>query len=256
MKDQYFGDKTDYLKHSLLRFLARAGIKLAIHWNRTPDDLSRDGLRLSYLSKPSVWRNYDPDVFDTIKGALTRGVRKLSQFEDAGLIPRAAFCYDLWTSDLGQRKESVLKHLDASRPTDAFFFDPDNGMEVAATFTSKNSLSKYVLFDELALVWDQKVDLLIYQHYPRVNRHNYLLGRFEQLVARLDHLEQAIVLSTGHAAFIYLANGQSHSQIRNVFCEFARNWHPHVELLDAIRTGDESSVVRVKMPTNQGEMEF
>ena len=49
MKDQYFGDIGDYGKYGLLRFLAKKGIKIGVHWYLTPSDGSNDGKFTDYL---------------------------------------------------------------------------------------------------------------------------------------------------------------------------------------------------------------
>ena len=256
MKDQYFGDQTDYLKHSLLRQLAQAGVRLAIHWNRTPDDTTRDGQRTSYLSKPTIWRGFDPDVFDFIRSAVLNGERRLEKFEEGGFIPQALFCYDAWTSQPDLRKKSLRQFLEASDCSDLFFFDPDNGLEVAATHTSKSNLAKYVLFDELALVWEKNVDLLVYQHYPRVNRQHYIRHRFAQMVSRFDGLERAFVLSTSHAAFIFLPQKKSTKDIRTVFTAFTQNWDPHVCMFEIVKTEHGDTITQLTTQSNQRELAF
>src|SRR5687768_3003787 len=64
MKNQYFADINDYFKYGILRCLGKGGLRIAVCWMLTPDDGRSDGRKISYLSNPDRWRNYDPVLFD------------------------------------------------------------------------------------------------------------------------------------------------------------------------------------------------
>ena len=64
MKDQYFGDISDYRKYGILRAL-RSKIQgtLLVAWMLTPDDGSPDGKFRSYLEDAATWKCYGPELF-------------------------------------------------------------------------------------------------------------------------------------------------------------------------------------------------
>ena len=60
MKNQYFGDKPDYVKYGLLRCLGNGGeTSIAVCWMLTPGDGSRQGNRLAarprISCRPPAW---------------------------------------------------------------------------------------------------------------------------------------------------------------------------------------------------------
>jgi hypothetical protein len=77
MKNQYFGDKTDYIKYGILRSLASTDAGLGVHWTLTQDDSSSDGSRIKYLNAPAQWRHYDPEVFDALAQSVSTNERSL-----------------------------------------------------------------------------------------------------------------------------------------------------------------------------------
>src|SRR5512138_3665052 len=66
MKNQYFGDISDYRKYGLLRALLSQGVpSLLVAWMLTPDDASRDGARRSYLDDQR-WETLDRPLFQAL----------------------------------------------------------------------------------------------------------------------------------------------------------------------------------------------
>ena len=55
MKNQYFGDRRDYLKYSLIRALG-CELSVAVCWLLTYDDRIGEGRKTGYLCKPDDWR--------------------------------------------------------------------------------------------------------------------------------------------------------------------------------------------------------
>ena len=90
MKNQYVGDIGDYGKYGLLRFLTKKGISIGINWYLTEDDGSSDGKFTDYLKK-SAERDYDPELFDCLKGIVDQPDKTVKMIEGSGILPGAEF---------------------------------------------------------------------------------------------------------------------------------------------------------------------
>jgi hypothetical protein len=230
MKNQYFGDRTDYIKHSLLRHLPLDEIGLAVHWTRTLDDSSTDGKHIAYLEKSDEWRHYDPLLFDKIKERIVDNDRRLDHFEEFGLIQGATFCYDEWTASPEQRKHSNQSFICKLKKEQLVFYDPDNGLETKNTNPKGRNSHKYVYFDDLAFAWQGQHSILLYQHFPRVSREEYLGTLMYRISNRLGCQEKIIAVSTSFAAFLLIPQERHAETLRTALMSFAVKWSPHTSL--------------------------
>ena len=183
MKDQYFGDINDYRKYGLLRaIICASGLRQLIAWMLTPDDGSTDGKFISYLEHPGKWSRHDPVLFQKIKELLAPDrKRRVRLIESTDLLPRAEYFSShvpdtasgrgQWFSSLAQRAEGC----------DFVFLDPDNGLEVKSkSYGGKNS-SKFLYWHEVEALWVSGKSLLIYQHFIREKRLNFIQRMLEAL---------------------------------------------------------------------------
>ena len=251
MKDQYFGDKTDYIKHSLLSELTKSSFRLAVHWNRTPDDDSTDGNKVTYLRDSLNWRHFDPRIFDAIATSIRNGDRRLRLFEELGFITESIFCYDLWKNTSEERHKSVDNLLNRIDNSFLVFLDPDNGLEVpSVNHNSKNS-RKYVYFSELRKFWNNGNQFLIYQHYPRAPRTEYLTKRFIEIRERLKQVGTIFALSTSHAAFIFVTKQEKGAPLYSTLKRFSEKWNPHVLLFTSDETGSQFPISLENHPNDK-----
>ena len=246
MKDQYFGDRTDYIKHCLLSHLSASGHTLAIHWNRTRDDESRDGRHTAYLKDTAKWRQYNAAIFDAIKSSVERGQRELSLFEKLGFIANGRYCYDLWCEDPSGRRASVERFTSTLCSEDVVFFDPDNGIEVKSITASARGSSKYVFFEELDIAWRKGHNLIVYQHFPRANRIDFLEAKISAIFRRMRQASTIMALATSHAAFMVIQKDDPPGDLQSDIVTFCSRWTPHV-LLYTMNRGD------VRLTENQME---
>src|SRR5712691_2688879 len=128
MKNQYFGDINDYRKYGLLRVLANhSRLAAGICWLLTEDDRHGDGELRAYLSRPSRWRHYDPELFDNLQRLVTSDVRRdVRLTREWALIPNATYFETLVRDNLASRDAYFDAVWDALRSCDLIFFDPDN----------------------------------------------------------------------------------------------------------------------------------
>ncbi len=176
MKNQYFGDINDYRKYGLLRILSGGvNFKTAVCWMLTPPDGRSDGRFIDYLDEPKDWRGFDPELFDHLRGAvLTEGVRSVNAIESSTMLPETYFYSEIVSDIEVDRKQYFSTFLETAKESDLVFFDPDNGMEVqSAPFGRKNS-SKYLFWHEVIATYEQGHSLLIYQHFRRQERTQFI----------------------------------------------------------------------------------
>ena len=233
MKNQYFGDINDYRKYGILRILAReTRLRLRVCWMLTPDDGRSDGRFITYLHQPERWRSYDPPLFDALReSVLLRGERHVARAAMPGIIPAASFVEELLT-DEPVRRTGYFKKLERTTTSGGLlFFDQDNGMEVRSVPKGRRGSQKYLYWDEAVHFYQRGSTLLIYQHYPRVERRSYH-RRMVNTIRRAIGPVKGSILATAWAAF-FLIPQSNHSTVCNkaVRC-IAGQWKDQIDVLD------------------------
>ncbi|MFZ0820494.1 MAG: hypothetical protein WAM91_10515 [Candidatus Acidiferrales bacterium] len=106
---------------------------------------------------------------------------------------------------------------------DLIFFDPDNGLEVeSVSYGSKNS-SKYIYWREVSQVYGTKRSVLIYQHFPRENRIEFIAKLAAALKAS-TRAADVYSFSTAHVVF-FLASQKAHgAYFRRAVARVRETW--------------------------------
>ena len=186
MKNQYFGDISDYYKYGLLRIVAGTDkMSLLVAWMLTPDDGKTDGKFTSYLQNPKKMRCHDPDLYDGIRKCLQSGARRgVHLIEKTGLLPGAEF-YGKTVPDPRTHCPTWFEDLQkAAQGTDLVFLDPDNGIEVKSRPFHRKGSCKYVYWCEIEALWNCGKSLLIYQYFPKVKRDIFIPAQLCALRSR------------------------------------------------------------------------
>ena len=183
MKNQYFGDINDYRKYGLLRSILLASeIKLLVAWMLTPNDGSTDGKFTSYLEDSDKWSRYDPVLFHTLREVLAGGqTRQVSLIENTSLLPEAEYFSGNTPDSAAGRKEWFGLLSDRAESRDFIFLDPDNGLEVKSRRYGHKHSSKFLYWREVEALWASGKSLLIYQHFIRENRVDFVRRMLEVL---------------------------------------------------------------------------
>lgn len=226
VKHQYVGDINDYRKYALLRALSAGGAnRIGVCWMLTPDDGGTDGGKLSYLAKPEQHRRFDPELFDILAHAASEpDRRRLQTIEDSDAVAGALYYNETLPNDLSGRSAFMERCASQFRNADLVFFDPDNGLEVSLPKGRKNS-SKYLYLDEMAAFYEAGKSLLIYQHFPRVERATFMAQRTEQLRSVASGC--AIwAFTTSHVVFFLLAHPESPARLAVAALEACGRWEP------------------------------
>ena len=141
----------------------------------TADDGRPGGGKLDYLLNPSRWGGFDEELFSvlrqTVIGEDKRGVRYV---RERNLIQSASHFEEVLTDDQHLREGYFGRFMKLSPSADLLFFDPDNGMEVASVPVGHSGSSKYLYWDEIRNIPSESYSLLVYQHFPRVQRKQFI----------------------------------------------------------------------------------
>lgn len=204
MKHQYFGDVNDYRKYGLLRCLVEStGVRVGVCWMLTAPDGRRDGRKTEYLRTPAAWKRYDPELFDLLHRFVHKHKqRSLEVMARQRIIPRARYFSSMLTDDRQQRSAYFASMHSSLQSADLIFFDPDNGLEVNSVRLGSRGSSKYLYWHEVAETWESGKGILLYQHFPRVQRNNYVASRVKELAGVC---KGAALYAFGTAHVLFLA---------------------------------------------------
>ena len=205
MKNQYFGDINDYKKYSLLRLLSRYGqIETVVCWILTRDDDGNDGNHVKYLQQPNKWRDYDPTLYDFLKEyALRRRIRDVKILETSDLLSNCRFYSEIVDDDIKLREAYFNRFLEFTKGADLIFFDPDNGLEVKSVPLGRKNSSKYLYWNEVKTSYRAGHSILIYQHFPRMQRESYIQNLVKHFKAITD-VSCIFYYKTRHVVFFLL----------------------------------------------------
>lgn len=227
MKEQYVGDVSDYRKYALLRALADQGqARLGICWMLTPPDGRTDGNKLTYLNRPDLHRHFDPELFDLLgQAAAEPDQRRLAAIEESGVIPGATYFNEVLSDRSPARAAYITACAASFADVDLVFFDPDNGIEVRSIPVGRRNSSKYVYLDELRCFYEAGKSILVYQHFPRIEREAYVaacVDRMRKIAPDADHW----AFRTKHVVFLLAINSASKSQLLHAAERAAVRWPP------------------------------
>jgi hypothetical protein len=230
MKNQYVGDIHDYRKYGLLRALqSQSRCSILVAWMLTPDDGSEDGNFRSYVKGGDRWKTCDPELFTSLAVLHESAIRDVSVIERSSLIPNASY-YSMPVPESRTDRE-IWQHglLEAARNVDLVFLDPDNGIEVPSKPAGQKGSPKYVLWDEIKMLWTQGCSLLIYQHFCREQRQSFA----KRLVAELRACTGAASIEafhTSHALFLLIAQDRHAPQFQKAHSIIYERWNKQMWL--------------------------
>ena len=167
MKNQYVADINDYKKYLLIDDLSHYYNSIDVCWMLTADDKRKDGRKVSYLFNES--KRCDKEIYDYLRDLVLRGIRNIEVIEQGCILPVRKYYKQLDDINLEDMPELL-------------FLDPDNGIEVNSVSYGKSGSDRYVYFRDMNKFLDKGSDLLIYQHYPRVNHETYHQKRTSEIM--------------------------------------------------------------------------
>jgi hypothetical protein len=232
MKNQYFGDINDYVKYSILRAIqAESETRMLVCWMLTPNDQRGDGRLTSYLRDPARFRPIDPPLFDCLAGAVEEGSRRVSVVEEADVLPRTTF-YSSLLHDALLDREQFFGGLWSSLHDDhaVVFFDPDNGLAVNSVAKGARGSRRYLYWDEVRQTTARGHAVIIYRHFPRVPRDDFVRERLAQL-AELTPGFSSFALYESRVAYLFGALPRHASWLRAGIRRAAGRWKGRLRTL-------------------------
>lgn len=226
MKHQYVGDINDYRKYALLRALSVGGANhIGVCWMLTSDVGGTDGGKLAYLGQPERHRRFDPELFDILAHTASEpDRRRLQTIEDSGTVPGAVYYNETLPDDAAGRAAFMERCASEFRDAELVFFDPDNGLEVSLPKGRKNS-SKYLYLDEVAAFYEAGKSVLIYQHFPRVERTAFMASCLDRLRGVAPGCA-VWAFTTAHVVFFLLIHPESPARLAIAAMEARRQFEP------------------------------
>jgi hypothetical protein len=228
MKNQYFADKNDYLKYGILRAIVNSKLKICLCWMLTEDDNRNDGGKIQYLQDLDKWRKYDPALFDVLKWSIDENKRSIDVAEKKNLIPDATYHTTLLTDDRDEREQYFKELTDISAASDLIFFDADNGMELKSVKKGNKNSSKYLYWDEVERFADTH-SILVYQHFPRKPREEFIEERCQRLKA-VSYSTSVTALRTADVVFFLVPHPSHEGRLKEACREGMKNWDPHISI--------------------------
>jgi hypothetical protein len=196
LKDQYVGDVNDFAKYQLLRLCIPAFEQVIVAWMLTGADGRTDGGRIGYLAKRDR-REEDPALFDVLAEMIAMGERSVAGVERSGVLDGCHFEQGQIEGDPSARQRYFSRLAGLACANSLVFFDPDNGLEVPSVASNRQGSERYLYLEELGLFRDRGASVLVYQHFPRVNRHCFLDQRLRRL---REHMGLDYVVFAAHSS--------------------------------------------------------
>lgn len=215
VKNQYFGDINDYRKYGLIRLLSdKEHLPTAVCWMLTQNDERCDGRITKYLTTPETHRNYDPPLFDYLKRAvLDRKLKNVKAAQHIDCLHQCRFHDEILSDDAANRALYFKKFAKISKGCNLVFFDPDNGIEVKSKPYGRSDSSKYLYWREVVEFFIKGYSLLIYQHFPRKNRKQFIDTLVNEASRKIDSKE-IFSFQTPRVLFLLFAQERDLKSIR------------------------------------------
>lgn len=225
MKNQYVGDINDYIKYSILRHLTAGARSRAamVCWMLTPDDGRSDGNLREYLKLPERFRLFDPAVFDGL-AAVAASTRTVAAIEDQGIIVGADYFSRVLTDNREQRRSYFDALWCALRPRSLLFFDPDNGLAVASVPQGRKNSAKYLYWEELEEGLRRGHSVVLYQHFPRVQREDYVLMLLNRIGRLTPDYRCLFAICSSRVAYIVAASPDDEYGLKEAATQVEQTW--------------------------------
>lgn len=188
MQDNYIGDIGDYGKYGLLREVCAEIGSLAVNWYRVvPKKPGKqdDGKYINYLSMPQSYREYDPNLFDTLfKIVKQEQNRRIERVEQENMFQAVFFSAEIDAD----RSEWHKRALEKTQEAEVVFIDPDNGLETERMFQRGKATEKHVKWMELKDYYARGQNVILYQHRPQMTPK-------EECIKNIMHFQKKYLLA-------------------------------------------------------------
>ena len=205
MKDQYFGDNRDLFKYDLILQIMQAGLvdRFTFIPMLTENDDSKHGSVVDRTRATVGTENKELVSFlDECVREGKRDIKQLESFFQKKAIPITI--YGKGFSHAG-RREYFKEIGDELLSKSLILVGPDIGLEV------NRSGKEHLLFrevDDLFRRMDKGSILMLYQHFPREDHHEYLHRRSEEIEEKVLG-EPPLCIDNNEIIFFFLTKDES-----------------------------------------------
>jgi hypothetical protein len=232
VKNQYFGDKRDLLKFSLLESLAQ-GLndvsQLTCVWLLTPPSPNNDGNRhFRENESGSRLASFLRDCIATGR----RDVRELAKYMASRPETYFSFGDEPAQYFTSSSRATYFESIPGSALRSAVvFFDPDNGLEPGTTVSAA-----HLKYSELRSVFNRMDDAsiaVVYQHLPRIHADRFWPKTAERLRTALNC--SAGFVASGHVGFLIAARDETVArQVNGILQLFHATWPNRLRIADCV----------------------
>lgn len=200
MKNQYFGDKRDYLKYDLLQETVEkmdCVNKLSFIPMLTKNDQKNDGNNRNYeMGKKR------PELYRFLRGCSENNqlnILSLRRYFDGWAYEYCPYRDEEWFENYNREAyfEGIPTHYLYSA---VVFLDPDNGLEPLKTRSKKHVLTMEV--QHLLNRMDKDSLLVIYQHKTHQTLDDMWMQKVKQLLDASANIKRIIMVSDNDVGFL------------------------------------------------------
>ena len=208
MKNQYFGDNKDLFTYDLIFQIMRAG--LTGHFTfipmLTPDNDKHHGQKLNRDKARAGMKNKELMTFlDTCVQKGRRNIEEMKGFFAIYEIEMTIY----YSSDnyfSHQNRQEYFAQIDDKLLVNSLVFvDPDTGLEV------RKPGDEHLLYSEAKSLYDRMDKssiLMLFQHFPRHPRQEYINMRAEELREKISG-DYPVCIDDNEAIFFFLTKDKS-----------------------------------------------
>lgn len=232
MKNQWFGDVSDYRKYGLLRLISNTThLNIGVCWMLTEkDDKGTSYNRLQYLRSPQRWRHYDENLYDFLyQRVIKENSIEVAAIENNDILPVRTF-YSEKLSDDSNRPSYFERLKQSMRACDVLFIDTDNGMEISSVSKIHKHSSKYLYWDEARDLYKSGYSLLIFQY----NRRNIpfcdiLKQLYKEFETKLGTRPECYY-SAGYGKVFLISHDKHKKLFAQINKEVESHWHEKMRI--------------------------
>lgn len=208
MKNQFFGDNKDLFTYDLIYHIMQSG--LVNHFTFIPmltgNNKKGHGAKYNRGKVKVGTRNKELMSFlDRCVRENKRDIRQLESFFAGYRIKMTIYSGEDGYFSHRQRWEYFAQIGDELLSKSLIFVDPDVGLEVT------HSGEEHLLYDEVKSLYermDEDSILMLFQHFPRVEHHEYLHRRAEELTKKVSG-ESPISIDDNEIIFFFLTKNET-----------------------------------------------
>lgn len=207
MKNQYFGDNKDLFTYDLIYHIMQAGLvnQFTFIPMLTRNEAKSYGAK--YDRNKAKVGTQNKELMSFLDSCLRENRRNIKQLES--FFARYGIKMTIYSGQdeyfSHQQRQDYFTQIGDELLTDSLIFvDPDVGLEVT------RSGEKHLLFDEVQNLYQrmgQSSILMLFQHFPRQDHHQYLHRRAEELAEKITG-ETPVCIDDNEIIFFFLTKNE------------------------------------------------